>query len=122
MIAWSNTKLKFTSGIGTASTAALLSEVTSRTMPVWLAMVIAALPLVVFAFVQPDVLPRAIVLPCQVFGALWYLAFSAVILEQLSRMTKQPEGGFLFLIGLAVGSYPCVVVLWSLFSRRQERE
>ena len=112
MIAWSNTRLKFTSGIGGLGTTALLADISNHTLPIWLVLTITLVPLTVFVFVQPDEMPRSIVLPLQIFAAWWYLALSAVLSVLFFRMTEREKGWPVYFIGLVIGAVPCVVVLW----------
>jgi FtsH-binding integral membrane protein len=112
MIAWTNIKLKLTSGIGALCTTALLADISRQTLPIWLVTVIALVPLSVFVFVRPDEMPRSIVLPLQIFAAVWYLVLSAVLSVLFFGMTEREKGWPIYFIGLAVGAVPCVAVLW----------
>jgi FtsH-binding integral membrane protein len=112
MIAWTNTKLKFTSGIGALGTTALLADISQKTLPVWLVMVIALVPVTVFVFVRPDEMSRSIVLPLQIFASLWYLVLSVILSVLFFRLAEKERGWPIYFICLAVGTIPCFVVLW----------
>ena len=112
MIAWTNTKLKFTSGIGGLGTAALLADISHQTLPIWSVMVIALLPVTVFVFVRPDEMPRSVVLPMQIFASVWYLTLSVILSFLFLRLPEKERGWPIYFIGLAVGAVPCFVVLW----------
>jgi hypothetical protein len=114
MIAWSNMRLKFTSGIGALCTAALLADISHQTIPVWQVMISGLLPVCVFVFVQPTEMPRAVVLPLQLFASLWYLVLSGVLLVIFFKLGEKTRGWPIYLVGLAVGAVPCIAVLWRL--------
>lgn len=61
MLSWSNTKFKLTLGAGTLAVTGMLSELWWDVLPVWVALGIALLPLVVFVFVHPGELPARLV-------------------------------------------------------------
>ncbi len=111
MIAWSNTKLKLTSGIGALGTTALLADISRQTLPIWSVMVIALVPVTIFVFVRPDEMSRSIVLPLQLFASLWYLALSVVLSVLFFRLIEKEKGWPIYFICLAVGAIPCFVVL-----------
>jgi sulfite exporter TauE/SafE len=112
MIAWTNTKLKFTAGIGALCTTALLADISHQTLPVWLVISMALLPLIVFLFVRPDEMPRSVVLPLQIFAASWYLVLSVVLSVLFFRLDVREKGWPVYFFGLAVGAIPCVIVFW----------
>ena|SRR5215472_8450943 len=112
MIAWTNTKLKFTSGIGGLCTVGLLAEISHRTLPIWLVMVIALVPIIIFVFVRPDEMPPSVVLPLQIFAAFWYLASSVILSVRFLRLTERGKDWPIWIIGLTVGAIPCIVILW----------
>ncbi len=121
MIAWSATKLKFTSGIGVLCTTAMMAGLSHQEMSIWLLLVIALLPLTVFMFVRPDEMRPSIVRPLQGFASAWYLLTVAVLTAWGFFKNEWPKGWPLFFIGEAVGCVPCVVVLKSLFWPAHER-
>ncbi len=116
MIAWSKNKLSITLGIGVICIVFLLMDVSSETIPLWLAIAAAILPLVVFLFIQPGEMRRSIVLPLQVFASLWYLLL-ALILFIMLFVRGETEDWPVFFFGLAAGSIPCVVVLKKVLCR-----
>jgi FtsH-binding integral membrane protein len=122
MIAWSNTKLRFTSGIGALCTAGLLADVSRQTIPVWLAIMIALLPLVIFVFIRSDEMPRSVALPLQVFGSLWHLFLAVILSVAFFRLPERSRGWPVYFIGLAIGCIPCVIILWrSLCHQKDQR-
>ncbi len=121
MIAWSNNKLKFTSGVGALSTAGLLAEISHQTLPAWLAVAIGLLPLVILLFVQPGETRRSIVLPLQVFASLWYLLLAVTLSVMFFIRGEMKRGWPVYFVGLVVGGIPCVMILWKLlWSQREE--
>ena len=122
MIAWSNTQLKFTAGIGALGVAALIGDISHQALPVWLAISAALLPLVIFLFVRPDEMPRSVVLPLQVFASLWYLVLAAVLSVLFFRLPERVRGWPVYFICLAIGCVPCVIILWRLLCPRRDQE
>ncbi|MDB6029278.1 MAG: hypothetical protein JWM68_5501 [Verrucomicrobiales bacterium] len=114
MIAWSNNKLKFTSGIGSLCTAGLLADISRQTLPAWIAVAIAMLPLCIFIFIRPDEMRRSIVLPFQIFASLWYLVLALTLSVMFFRRGTMTPGWQVFFVGLIIGSIPCVIVLRNL--------
>ncbi len=96
MIAWSNSKLKFTSGIGALCTAALLADISHQRIPVWVAIAMAMLPLLIFVFIKPGEIRRSIVLPCQIFAALWYILMAVTLSVLFFTMTEKTRGWPIF--------------------------
>jgi len=116
MIAWSNTKIKFTSGVGALGTTALLADISRQKVPIWLVMVVALIPVTIFVFVRPGELSRSIVLPLQVFASLWYLLLSVSLSVLFFRLVDKQKGWPIYFICLAVGAVPCFVVLRTWFN------
>ena len=110
MIRWSPIKLKFTLGIGSLASIALLSELSQKAIPAWLAVGIVILPLVVFLFADPDDIPRSVAQVLQVGASLWYLVVNS-ILAVLFVMAGLKGGWWLMFIFLAVGAIPCLIVI-----------
>jgi hypothetical protein len=121
MIAWSDNRLKFTSGIGALCTTALLADVSHETIPVWLAIAVAMMPLLIFLFMKPDELPRRVVLPLQVFASLWYLLLAVVLSVLFLRLQERARGWPVYFIGLSVGAMPCVAILWRLLRSQKNQ-
>jgi hypothetical protein len=111
MLNWSNTKYKFTLGIGSLATTAIMAELWKPILPVWVIMVVALLPLVVFVFVHPDEMPARLVLTAHVFASVWYLLSAIALSIGLIIAPKLPEGWLIFPVFCAVGLIPCVLVL-----------
>jgi hypothetical protein len=110
MIRWSPAKLKFTLGIGSLASAAILSELSQKAIPAWLAVGIVILPLVVFVFADPDDMPRSIARYLQIGASLWYLVVNS-ILAVLFIVGGVKVGWWLMFIFLAVGAVPCLIVI-----------
>jgi hypothetical protein len=121
MIAWSTTQLKFTAGIGTLCVTALLADISRQTIPVWLAMSAALLPVVIFLLVRPDEMPRWVVLPLQVFASVWYLVLAVILSVFYFRMSERTQGWPAYFIGLMIGCIPCVIILWRLLCSRRDQ-
>jgi sulfite exporter TauE/SafE len=121
MIAWSNTKLKFTSGIGALCVTGMLADLSQQKLSFWLVLIVAMVPLLVFLFIQPEEMRRSIVLPFQVFASVWYL-LSAIILSVLFLVRGELPRGFpVYFIGLAIGCIPCVMVFRRLLDPPHDR-
>jgi hypothetical protein len=114
MIAWSNNKLKFTSGIGALCTTGLLADLSRQTIPAWIVIAIAMLPLLVFLFIRPDEMRRSVVLPFQVFASSWYLLLAVSLSGMFVKRGEMTQGWPVYFIGLVIGSIPCVIILRSL--------
>ena len=114
MIAWSNAQLKLTAGIGALGVTALLADISHNQRPAWLAIAIALLPIVIFLFVRPDEMPRSVVLPLQVFAAIWYLALAAILTVLFFQLPQRPQGWPVYFVCLGIGCIPCVVISWWL--------
>ena len=113
MIAWSYTKLKFTSGIGTLGTTALLADISHEKLPIWLVMVASLFPFTVFLFIRPDEMRRSIVLPLQALASIWYLSLSLILSVLFFQLQVRERGWPILFASMMVGTIPCVVVLWT---------
>lgn len=122
MIAWSNTKLRFTSGIGALCTIGLLADISRQKVPFWIALIAALLPLLIFVFTRPDELRRSIVMPLQVFASLWYLFLAVVLSVAFFQLSERTRGWPVYFIGLAIGCIPCVIVLWRLLCPQKDQD
>ena len=123
MISWSNTSLKFTSGIGGLCTAGLLADITSKAIPAWLAVGVSLVPLAVFVFLHPDEMPVSLVRTTQVAASIWYLGLAVTLTVLFFSSGRITPGWPVFFVGLAVGAVPCLVVLKrSLFARIANRD
>jgi sulfite exporter TauE/SafE len=121
MIEWSENKLRFTSGIGALCTVGLLSELSRERLPVWIAVAAGLIPLLVFLFIRPGEMRRSIVLPLQIFAALWYLLLAAILTIMFFERGEMTQGWPVYFVGLVIGCLPCLVVLWRVFSPRFDR-
>jgi hypothetical protein len=110
MIRWSPAKLKFTLGIGSLASAAVLSELSQKAIPAWLAVGIVILPLVVFIFADPGDMPRSVAQVLQVGASLWYLILNSILVV-LFVVGGLKVGWWLMFIFLAVGAIPCLIVI-----------
>jgi hypothetical protein len=120
MIEWSENKLRFTSGIGGLCTVALLADLSRERLPAWIAMAAALIPLLVFIFIRPGEMRRSIVLPLQIFAALWYLLLASILTIMFFERGEMTQGWPIFFVGLVIGCLPCLVVLWRVFSPRRD--
>ena len=121
MIRWSPAKLKLTLGIGSLASIALLSELTQKAIPAWLAVGIVIMPLAVFVFADPDDIPRSIAQFLQVGASLWYLAVNST-LAVLFVVSGLKVGWWLMFIFLAVGAIPCLIVIGRAVIREPTEE
>ncbi|MEA2707517.1 MAG: hypothetical protein QOF78_118 [Phycisphaerales bacterium] len=111
MLNWSNTKYKFTFGIGSLAMTAIMAELWKPILPIWVIMVVALLPLVVFVFVHPDEMPAGFVRAAHVFAAVWYVASVAASSVGLCLAPKLPNGWIIFPLFCAMGLIPASLVL-----------
>jgi len=110
MIQWSPTKLKLTLGIGSLGGVAILSELSQKTIPAWLAVGIVILPLAVFVFADPDDVPRFVARLLQIGASLWYLVVNSFLAAWL--VSGGPKAGWwLMLAFLVIGAIPCLIVI-----------
>ena len=119
MIAWSNNKLKFTSGIGALCATALLAELSHEKLPIWATIAIVIVPICFFLFFQPGEMPNSVVIPCQLLGAVWYLVMALVLTVMFFRHEEKIRGWQMYFPGLIIGAIPCVIILRRLFGLRK---
>jgi hypothetical protein len=110
MIRWSPVKLKFTLGVGSLGSIAILSELSQKAIPTWLAVGIVILPFAVFVFADPDDLPRSVARFLQVGASLWYLVVNSALVV-LSVSGGMKVGWWLMFILMAIGAIPCLIVI-----------
>ena len=84
MLSWSNAKYKLTLGIGSLAVAGMLAELWRDVFPVWAALTIALLPLVVFVFVHPGGLPARLVRIAHIAASVWYVVVAVGLLVALT--------------------------------------
>jgi hypothetical protein len=121
MLAWSNTKLKFSLGLGSLGLAALMGEVYGQSLPFWVVLPVILLPLCIFLFVQPkEGMSDRWVRRLQAFGACWYL-IAAILFSCLffSAETK-PAALIIYPLCLIAGAIPCCIVLWRLWTGKMD--
>jgi hypothetical protein len=111
MLNWSNTKYKFTFGIGSLATTAIMAELWKPILPIWMIVVVALLPLVVFVFVHPDEMPTGFVRAAHVFASVWYVVSVVALSVGLCLAPKLPNGWIIFPLFCAVGLVPALFVL-----------
>jgi hypothetical protein len=111
MLNWSNTKYKFTLGIGSLATTAMMAELWKPVLPIWVVLVVALLPLVVFVFVQPGEMPAGFVRAAHVFASAWYVLSVIALSVGLYLAPTLPNGWMIFPLFCAVGLVPCALVL-----------
>ena len=112
MLSWSNAKYKLTLGVGSLAVAGMLSELWRDVLPVWVALAIALLPLVVFVFVHPDELPTRVVRVAHVAASVWYVVVAVGLLVTLALASPLPHAWPVYPLFVAVGAIPCGVVLY----------
>lgn len=116
MLNWSDTSYKFTLGLGSLAIVGLLSELFRPQLSVWIAMVIALLPFVVFVFTHPGELPDRLVAIAHVAASSWYLLTVTGLLFALAVVDRPlARGWFIVIPCAAAGAVPCFIVLshWS---------
>jgi hypothetical protein len=111
MLNWSDTKYKFTFGIGSLAMTAIMAELWKPILPIWVIMVVALLPLVVFVFVRPDGMPAGFVRAAHVFASAWYVVSVVALSVGLCLTPKLPDGWIIFPLFCAVGLVPALFVL-----------
>lgn len=113
MLNWSNAGYKFTLGIGSLAMAAAFAEIARKSLPVWLIITIAIVPLAVFIFIRPGELPARLVTICHVAVSLWYVVTAISLHIALFASGKPlPTGWPLFPVLMSLGLFPCGLVLW----------
>lgn len=112
MLSWSNTKYKLTLGVGTLAVTGMLSELWRDELPVWVALTIALLPIVVFVFVHPGELPDRVVRIAHVAASVWYVVVAVGLLVALPTAKALPSGWPVYPLFVAVGAVPCGIVLY----------
>jgi uncharacterized membrane protein len=108
---WSNDGYKLTLGIGSLAIAGMLSDLAGKKLPVWVALPMALLPLVVFVLVHPGELSPRVVRLAHIFASVWYLLLAAGLLVTLLAARALPRGWPVYPICAAFGAIPCVIVL-----------
>lgn len=118
MLNWSNTKYKFTLGIGSLGTTAVMAELWKPILPVWAVMGIALLPLAVFVLVHPGELPARVVRAAHVFASASYVLSVLALSVGLYLAPTLPDAWIIFPLSFAAGLVPCVLVLGRAVRRR----
>lgn len=111
MLSWSDTQYKFTFGIGSLATTAVMAELWDAVLSVWVILPVALLPLSVFVFVRPDEMPVRFVRVAHVFASVWYVLTVAVVSVGLCLAPELPRGWFILPVFCAVGLLPAGLVL-----------
>src|SRR5262245_42433889 len=111
VLSWSNAKYKLTLGVGSLAIAGMLSELWREVLPVWVALAIALLPLVVFVFVHPGELPTRVVRIAHVAASIWYAVVAVGLLVALATVQPLPRGWPVYPLFVAIGAVPCGFVL-----------
>ena len=112
MLSWSDTKYKFTIGVGTLAIAGMSSELWRDVLPIWVLLVLALPPLTVFVFVHPGELSARLVRIAHVAASVWYLVVGGGQLVALSTLHPLPRGWQVYPPFVAVGAVPCGIVLY----------
>ncbi len=111
MLNWSDTQYKFTFGIGSLATTAIMAELWDAILPIWVIVTVAILPACVFVFVRPDEMPARFVRVAHVFASVWYVLTVAVVSLGLCLAPELPRGWIILPVFCAVGLLPAVLVL-----------
>lgn len=111
MLNWSDTNYKLTLGVGSLAIAGMLAERWQNVLSVWVILVIALLPFVVFVFVRPGELPDWSIRIAHVAASVWYVASVIGALVSLAMVQPLPRGWPVYLLFVAVGALPCAIVL-----------
>ena len=111
MLNWSNAQYRFTFGIGSLATTAIMAELWKPLIPIWVMLVVALLPVTVFVFVRPDEMPSGFVRAAHVFASAWYVASVVALSVGLYLAPKLPNGWIVFPVFCAVGLIPALLVL-----------
>ena len=111
MLNWSNTKYKFTFGIGSLAMTGIMAELWKPILPFWVVAVVALLPLVVFVFVHPGEMPARFVRAAHVFASAWYVVTVVALSVGLCVAPKLPKGWIIFPLFCAIGLVPAILVL-----------
>jgi hypothetical protein len=114
VLSWSDAKYKLTLGVGCLAIAAMLAELWQNVLPVWIMIVIALTPLVVFVFVQPRELPAKIVGVAHTAAAIWYVVVAIGLLVVVAATAKPlPRGAWVvYPVFVGIGAVPCGIVLF----------
>ena len=112
MLSWSNAKYKLTLGFGSLAIAGMLSELWQDVLPVWVALAIALLPLLMFVFVHPGELPARVVCVAHVAASVWYAVVSLGLLVALATVRPLPRAWPLYPLLVTIGAVPCCIVLY----------
>ncbi len=103
---------KGTLGVGSLAIAGMLSALW-QDVSVWIALVIALVPFVVFVFVHPGELPSRFVVVAQTAASIWYPLVAVGLFVALAGATKPlPRGWPLYGVLAAIGALPCGIVLY----------
>jgi sulfite exporter TauE/SafE len=112
VLSWSNAKYKLTLGVGCLAIGGMLAELWQHLLPLWVALVIVLLPVVVFVFVHPGELPTRLVRLAHAAASIWYVVVATGLLIALATRAKPlPRGWPVYPLGVAIGAVPCGIVL-----------
>jgi hypothetical protein len=103
---------KFTIGLWAMATGVLLRKLWPDELPIWLVMVLALVPLLVFMIVHPDFFPNRIVGFAHIAASLWYFAVTICLLTAMAGKDKPLAWLVLYLIFATIGGVPCGIVLY----------
>jgi hypothetical protein len=112
VLSWSNAKYKLTLGVGGLAVAGMLSELWRDVLPIWVILVLALLPLVLFVFVHPGEMPARVVRVAHIAASVWYFAVAVGLLVALTTIQPLPRGWPIYPLFVAVGAVPCGIVLY----------
>lgn len=112
VLSWSNAKYKLTLGLGCLAIAGMLSELWPDVLPVWVAVAIALLPLVIFVFIHPGELPVRLVRVAHVVASVWYTVVAVGLLIALATIQPLPRGWPVYPLFVIIGLVPCGIVLY----------
>ncbi|HEY4328550.1 MAG TPA: hypothetical protein VGN88_02350 [Phycisphaerae bacterium] len=112
MIEWSIAALRMTCGFGALCMAAMLAELSANKLPAWVAISVALVPLVAFIFVRPNEMSASVVRAFQLAASIYYFALATILTIMFFETPVRVRGWPIYLVGIAVGAIPCILVLW----------
>lgn len=112
MLDWSPGAVKATVGVGGLGFSFyvwfLLEPLLHLEVDFWPIFLIAFLPMLIFFFATPDMLPERIVLPAQWLAIIWYFLLTALSLSVILYRGLMSIDA-LFVVFILIGAWPCLL-------------